>query len=624
MANLHGSPALKRGLNQSIKVVADIVKFMGHDPEKIFIEFTRSDDFSKLTISRYRRIKKQYLEIAKAIKKIPAEFKDIKEYQTQLEENKGKLASERLMLYFLQCGHSLYSNKPIDLNMINSSKYHVDHILPQSYIKDDSLENKALVLASENENKIDNMLISHDIIATNLPRWQALKDQNLMGSKKFANLTRTTVTENQKKGFIQRQLVQTSQIVKNITLILNDLYKNTSCIETRATLSSEFRKAFSNFDETTYHYQFPEFVKNRDVNDFHHAQDAFLACVIGEYQLKKYPKDNLRLVYDQYSKFLDSLKKDTRKKNGRMPRYTQNGFIIGSMFNGKTYVDDNGEIIWDQKIKESIRKTFNYHQFNVVRQTIEQHGKLFNDTIQPHSDRYKLIPLKTNRDPAIYGGYNNDNNAYSVVLDVDGKKKINGIPIRIANQLKSDELDLSSWLENNIKHKKPMTILIDKVPKYQRIINEETGDLLITSANEVINNVQLFLPSMYTALISLLDSTKTEMYSKLLSNYEANILIDIYDYLLTKLKNNYPLYRKEWAKLAEHRDDFIESDLVTQASTLQQLIKFMHADPSNVNLKFGNFKGNRFGRKNGNIKLSKTDFIYESPTGLFKSIKHID
>nr|WP_235699673.1 Cas9 endonuclease PAM-interacting domain-containing protein [Companilactobacillus versmoldensis] len=294
------------------------------------------------------------------------------------------------------------------------------------------------------------------------------------------------------------------------------------------------------------------------------------------------------------------------------------------MFNGKTYVDDNGEIIWDQKIKESIRKTFNYHQFNVVRQTIEQHGKLFNDTIQPHSDRYKLIPLKTNRDPAIYGGYNNDNNAYSVVLDVDGKKKINGIPIRIANQLKSDELDLSSWLENNIKHKKPMTILIDKVPKYQRIINEETGDLLITSANEVINNVQLFLPSMYTALISLLDSTKTEMYSKLLSNYEANILIDIYDYLLTKLKNNYPLYRKEWAKLAEHRDDFIESDLVTQASTLQQLIKFMHADPSNVNLKFGNFKGNRFGRKNGNIKLSKTDFIYESPTGLFKSIKHID
>lgn len=624
VANLHGSPALKRGLNQSIKVVADIVKFMGHDPEKIFIEFTRSDDFSKLTISRYRRIKKQYLEIAKAIKKIPAEFKDIKEYQTQLEENKGKLASERLMLYFLQCGHSLYSNKPIDLNMINSSKYHVDHILPQSYIKDDSLENKALVLASENENKIDNMLISHDIIATNLPRWQALKDQNLMGSKKFADLTRTTVTENQKKGFIQRQLVQTSQIVKNITLILNDLYKNTSCIETRATLSSEFRKAFSNFDETTYHYQFPEFVKNRDVNDFHHAQDAFLACVIGEYQLKKYPKDNLRLVYDQYSKFLDSLKKDTRKKNGRMPRYTQNGFIIGSMFNGKTYVDDNGEIIWDQKIKESIRKTFNYHQFNVVRQTIEQHGKLFNDTIQPHSDRYKLIPLKTNRDPAIYGGYNNDNNAYSVVLDVDGKKKINGIPIRIANQLKSDELDLSSWLENNIKHKKPMTILIDKVPKYQRIINEETGDLLITSANEVINNVQLFLPSMYTALISLLDSTKTEMYSKLLSNYEANILIDIYDYLLTKLKNNYPLYQKEWAKLAEHRDDFIESDLVTQASTLQQLIKFMHADPSNVNLKFGNFKGNRFGRKNGNIKLSKTDFIYESPTGLFKSIKHID
>ena len=43
-------------------------------------------------------------------------------------------------------GIDVYTGKPIDLNdVLNSTKYDLDHIIPQSLIKDDSLDNLVLV-----------------------------------------------------------------------------------------------------------------------------------------------------------------------------------------------------------------------------------------------------------------------------------------------------------------------------------------------------------------------------------------------------------------------------------------------------------------------------------------------
>src|SRR5699024_3646233 len=60
---LHGSPALKRGIWQSLIIVQDLVKFMKHDPEHIFIEFTGTDEKSELSKSRYRQLTKRYKNI---------------------------------------------------------------------------------------------------------------------------------------------------------------------------------------------------------------------------------------------------------------------------------------------------------------------------------------------------------------------------------------------------------------------------------------------------------------------------------------------------------------------------------------------------------------------------------
>lgn len=92
------------------------------------------------------------------------------------------------------------------------------------------------------------------------------------------------------KGFVNRQLVETRQIIKLVANVLNDKYQNddVDIIEVRAELTHDVRKHF-------------KFYKNRNVNDYHHAFDAYLTSFVGQYLFKKYP--NLRPLFD-YNDFM--------------------------------------------------------------------------------------------------------------------------------------------------------------------------------------------------------------------------------------------------------------------------------------------------------------------------------
>ena len=68
--------------------------------------------------------------------------------------------------------------------------------------------------------------------------------------------------------FIARQLVQTSQGTKGIAELLQQLMPESRMVYAKASNVSEFRKRNG-------------FVKSRLVNDFHHAQDAYLNIVVG-------------------------------------------------------------------------------------------------------------------------------------------------------------------------------------------------------------------------------------------------------------------------------------------------------------------------------------------------------
>ena len=148
--------------------------------------------------------------------------------------------------------------------------YEVDHILPQSYIKDDSLSNKALVYKEYNQRKSGSLLLEDDIINKQQVFWKYLHQRGLMDNKKYYNLIRRKMfeTDADKAKFVERQLVETRQATKYITNLLVNQYKISNVFAIRAELTHSLRETLKVY-------------KNRNINDYHHAQDAYIISLVG-------------------------------------------------------------------------------------------------------------------------------------------------------------------------------------------------------------------------------------------------------------------------------------------------------------------------------------------------------
>ena len=120
----------------------------------------------------------------------------------------------------------MYTGKPLDINQLSS--YDIDHIIPQAFIKDDSLDNRVLTSSKENRGKSDNVP-SLEVVQKRKAFWQQLLDSKLISERKFNNLTKAErerggLNEIDKVGFIKRQLVETRQITKHVAQILDARY----------------------------------------------------------------------------------------------------------------------------------------------------------------------------------------------------------------------------------------------------------------------------------------------------------------------------------------------------------------------------------------------------------------
>ena len=97
-------------------------------------------------------------------------------------------------------------------------------------MKDDSiLNNKVLVLSSENGVKGDIYPINADIRYKMQSWWKMLLDGGLISAEKYKRLTRhTPFDENEEWGFINRQLVETRQSTKAAAALLKERYPDMS------------------------------------------------------------------------------------------------------------------------------------------------------------------------------------------------------------------------------------------------------------------------------------------------------------------------------------------------------------------------------------------------------------
>lgn len=533
---LPGSPAIKKGILQSIKIVDELVKVMGHAPESIVIEMARENQTTargkKNSQQRYKRIEDSLKNLASGL-----DSNILKENPT----DNIQLQNDRLFLYYLQNGRDMYTGKPLEINQL--SNYDIDHIIPQAFIKDDSLDNRVLTSSKDNRGKSDNVP-SLEVVEKMKAFWQQLLDSKLISERKFNNLTKAErerggLNELDKVGFIKRQLVETRQITKHVAQFLDARFnkevtekdkknRNVKIITLKSNLVSNFRKEFKLY-------------KVREINDYHHAHDAYLNAVVAKAILKKYPKLEPEFVYGDYQKY-DLKRYISRSKDPKdVEKATEKYFFYSNLLNffkeevhyadgtivkreNIEYSKDTGEIAWNkEKDFATIKKVLSLPQVNIVKKTeIQTHGLdrgkprgLFNSNPSPkpsEDSKENLVPIKQGLDPRKYGGYAGISNSYAVLVKAiieKGAKKQQKTVLEFQGISILDKINFEKNKENYLLEKGYIKILSTiTLPKYSLFefpdgTRRRLASILSTNnkRGEIHKGNELVISEKYTTLL---------------------------------------------------------------------------------------------------------------------------
>lgn len=606
--NAYTSPQNKKAIRQTIKVVNDIQRAMkGQAPTSISIEFTRKPESnSDITKSRGKQVEKIYKELSDNISK------DLK---NELKTNKKNL-SDKLYLYFMQKGQDIYTGESIDIdNLIN---YDIDHIIPRSYMKDDSLNNRVLTNHQTNDDKGDKTPLdglSSININNRIPEWKQLLKQGLISVRKFRNLTTKidSISKYAKNGFVHRQLVETSQVIKLVANILNNKYQNsdTNIIEVKAYMNTQLRETFDLF-------------KSRELNDYHHALDAYLTTFVGTYLYDRYPKLRHYFVYGNFKKIDDSKTINHLKTFNFLRDITS----PSKEHEDKIFDKASGELILNRKKAiNRIKQIYNYKYMLVTHEVFTRKNALYNQSIYPAKNVKKsFINIKNDKPVELYGGHTGNNNAYMALVKIIGKKeneyKLVGVPIRFLSDLNRAKKDDMNVYQNKLHEmisaqlpNKQFKVLLDKV-MYRQLIVDGDEKYTVGSAAYKYNAKQLVISPESVRILK-----DKELINNLSSKQLSEKLDFVYNDILKQVNKYLPLYdiNSLRNKLNDGFDKFkqIHNNL-EKTQILNDILEGLHDNPTRKKLKEIGFN-TELGKLNNGVKLSDNALIvYQSPTGLFE------
>lgn len=511
---LPGSPAIKKGILQSIKIVDELVKVMGRRPESIVVEMARENQYTNQGKSnsqeRLKRLEESLKELGSKILKenIPAKLSKI---------DNNALQNDRLYLYYLQNGKDMYTGEELDIDRL--SNYDIDHIIPQAFLKDNSIDNKVLVSSASNRGKSDDVP-SLEVVKKRKTLWYQLLKSKLISQRKFDNLTKAErggLSPEAKAGFIQRQLVETRQITKHVARLLDERFNNkkdennrtlrtVKIITLKSSLVSQFRKDF-------------ELYKVREINDFHHAHDAYLNAVVASALLKKYPKLEPEFVYGDYPKYNSFRERKSATEKVYFYSNIMNIFKKSISLADGTVIErplievneETGESVWNKESDlATVRRVLSYPQVNVVKKVEVQSGGFSKESVQPHGNSDKLIPRKTKKmiwDTKKYGGFDSPIVAYSVLVMAErekGKskklkpvKELVGITIMEKESFENNTID---FLERRgFRNIQDENIIL--LPKFSLFELENGRRRLLASAKELQKGNEFILPNKLVKLL---------------------------------------------------------------------------------------------------------------------------
>lgn len=468
---MYCSPSVKRSVWQTFSLIKTLVKETGRTPDKIFIEVTREsneDNKGKKTKPR----KENLLELYKGVGKLKNEIykDDLARFKNDAERQENNYFNpEKMYLYFLQLGRCAYSGKKIDLDELN--KCDIDHIVPQALTKDDSLDNKVLVCRELNEEKSDTYPVPDNLKQVGL--WKFWLDSKLISQAKYDKLMRVVpVSEEEKEKFINRQLVETNQMALLVRDLLDRYFnaeeKRTEIVLNKAANVSDFRKAF-------------KIVKSREVNDYHHAIDAYLNVVVGNVLNEKFNHNrdfkNLResnkTVAVQENATVEG-QGDNAGNKADDKRKKSNKFL--ETFFSSVWSDRENRYIWNSykglRTINFVKEQIDNADVSVAKKTVRNKGELFKSTVFKadkwnseeikDSAKYTMQESKVDEsgkelnpksDSFNYGYRKTSGTAYFVIVDSEDKKgnkkrSIEAISIYDDKRIMNGKITLEEAIKN--------------------------------------------------------------------------------------------------------------------------------------------------------------------------------
>lgn len=591
------SPAVKRQIWQTFLVVKELSKVLNNPPKRVFIEMAREKMESKRTISRKQKLMELYKKCREEERDWLQELNDTKEQEFR---------RDKLFLYYTQKGRCMYSGESIRLaDLWDNQKYDIDHIYPQSKIMDDSLDNRVLVKREYNSDKTDDYPIADTIRSARKPFWKSLLDGGFITKEKYQRLTRATkFDDSELAGFIARQLVETRQGTKAVASILKQVLPETEIVYTKAKITSQFRQDFG-------------FIKVRELNDLHHAKDAYLNIVVGNTYFTKFTKSAAWFI----------------------KKYPGRSYNLKKMFVSEDILR-NGEIAWRAGEKGTIctvRKVMNKNNILVTRRSYQQKGGLFDQQLMKKGKGQ--VPIKGNDERLCaiekYGGYNKATGTYFVLVESEDKKgkkirTIEYIPLYLCKQLESSEEEMKQYLlaERNLKNPK---VLMNKI-KFDTLFHVDgflmwlsgrTGDqLLFKGANQLLlsHKEQLILKKVLKFVQRKKENKNIEIHPY--DHLTQEDVLQLYDTFVDKICNTvYHIRLSAQEKtLLDKRNKFVELSLEEKCMVLSEILHMFQCQSGSANLKLiGGPESAGIIKINNNITALKTvSIINQSPTGIYQ------
>ncbi|QEJ94056.1 type II CRISPR RNA-guided endonuclease Cas9 [Treponema phagedenis] len=572
------------------------------------------------TSSRYASIKALYENCKQ----------DLADYDAVLEQFKSeeplRLRSDKLYLYYTQLGRCMYTGRVIDIDrlMSDNSAYDIDHIYPRSKIKDDSLTNRVLVVKDANQDKRDEPL-SPQIQDKQKGFWDFLKRNNFISVEKYERLTyRGYFTEEMLSGFIARQLVETRQGTKTAGQILEQLYPDSTVVYCKAANTSEFRQKFN-------------LIKCREINDFHHAHDAYLNIAVGN-------------VY--YTKFTSNPRNFMKLKEP---------YNLRELFDRD--VERNNTIAWvKNKTITTIKDMLKRNTPLYTRYAYCKTGGFFDQNIMKKGKGQ--FPLKENSplsDISKYGGYNKVSGAYFILVQKKEKDAVvrilETVPLYLLNKPGKESENVREYLSTALGTK-DFKILIPKIKinslfKINGFLVHITGKtndrFLVRSAVQFFcdDNLTLFFKRIiaFNGLRNLnkdksmtaYDDNTMRVYvrdnlfkdkNQLFDKNKFNEIvkgknISVYKDMVKRYETSIYKFRPNTAVipiLKSGEDKFINLPIEEQFKILQEILKLFGAINGTANLTLigGRPSTGEMKISNNISNLKQCILIHQSPTGVFE------